>query len=195
MDQIHDRSGADNYIRIRKSKIRDMTLERFARYGHNICQLILDAVMRRRGLFPILQKLGLQPPVGIEEQLDCITRYLSENGAHSFLKKVDLKKTTCQALLETPVPEESLSEASAAKPMAPLIANTGGEYAGPERRLGNERRSGKDRRQQTEAINKNKRFGGDRRRSIRRACDRQKALRGDWPPGYPARIRAIMILS
>ena len=50
------------------------------------------------------------------------------------------------------------------------------EYRGAERRSGVERRVGPpDRRAQLEAINKNRRFGGrDRRKTIRRAADRER---------------------
>jgi len=48
-----------------------------------------------------------------------------------------------------------------------------GKYIGPERRNGKDRRSGKDRRNRIDCINKNKRYGGDRRKNLRRKADRE----------------------
>jgi hypothetical protein len=48
-------------------------------------------------------------------------------------------------------------------------------YKGPDRRIGGERRkNAADRRQSTEVVFKNRRFGGDRRKMIRREEDRLK---------------------
>jgi hypothetical protein len=212
-----DQNLSNDFLRIENKKLRDEVLERFARYGHDVLHIMLRAVQNRNEMSSIMLRLDIHTPQKVEQQLDFITRYLSEKGLNNFLKKIEVKQKGHLASTvgdsgksghagPFPVKErdggmDSMGvrqrEVKAASPpnhgQQQQLFDTQGNYIGPEQRSGQDRRSGVDRRDAIDAIRKNMRFGGDRRKGIRRKSDRESASQGNWPAGYSQRLRDIIL--
>lgn len=180
IDQPKD---ADSFIRELRQRLHNRVAERFAKYGQPTLQIVQTAAGRGDGLAQLLQRLGVSAPQNFDDQLSTLAVYLNEHGKSHFLHLVGA---------------EVAKEAGATQPVAPpkpekfpeKLFDGQGHYIGPERRSGVDRRSGIDRRANLETIWKNKRFGGDRRKLIRRQSDRELAARlrlrpNKFPPTKP----------
>ena len=163
-----------------KKKMLDSVRERFARYGDKPCKLIKQAAFQPHGMMRLIERLGLSATPHFDQQLDALSRYLSERGPVAFVKRLEEAAAGSLESVGTPntkddaeAPEqnEPAQTTAVAEPEKPLF-DAQHNYIGPERRSGDERRSGVDRRASVETINTNKRYGGDRRRTLRREADR-----------------------
>lgn len=168
---------ADTFIREQRQRLHERIMERFAKYGQPTLQVILQATQRASGMTQLFQRLGLTAPHNFDDQLNALTAYLNEHGKMHFLHLTGADAPK-EAAVDVPPP------APAAQPEK--LYDAQGRYIGPDRRAVGERRAGGDRRGNVETIWKNKRFGGDRRRTIRRACDRELAAKlGLRPNKFP----------
>lgn len=176
IDQPKD---ADTFIRELRQRLHTRVAERFAKYGQPTLQIVQAAATRGDGLAQLIQRLGMAAPQNFDDQLSTLAVYLNEHGKNHFLHLAGAE----------PAQDHSATQ-PAAPPKPERLFDDQGHYIGPERRSGAERRSGVDRRANLETIWKNKRFGGDRRKEIRRQCDRELAARlglrpNKFPPQKP----------
>ncbi len=177
-------SLADHLLK-QKQKVLESVIERFARYGDKPCKLIKRAACQPHGMMRLIERLGLPATPHFDQQLDMLSRYLSERGPMAFIKRLKQEAAGSRDPAETPntkdgaeAPEQSdpAQATAVAEPEKPLF-DAQHNYIEPERRSERERRSGVDPRASVETINKNKRWGRDRRQTLRREADRvQSAL-------------------
>lgn len=182
-----------------RQKVRDQVRERFARYGDKSCARIVEAAMFPQGMRQLMERLGMPATAQLDQQLDALSRFLSDHGPNLFLKKLDeweRRRHRQSAGIPSqrdasdtnpgggPIPvEKILPPKMATKPASgddlsenrPEWFDPNGNYIGPERRKNRERRSGDDRRDKLDSVMKNKRFGGDRRKEPRRRDDRVRS--------------------
>lgn len=184
-----------------RQQMLDRIREQFARFGDEVCTLITTAALRPNGMPELLARLGIQPASRFESQLLALTRYLAALGTTQFLAMANpkfrkeqgaarpaaapLSPVIAAALDETkrvkaftPAPQGDATAVTPAPTAAEHPVDTPphwfdnyGRYIGPERRVSGERRRGQDRRDRVDAIPRNHRYGGDRRKQRRRSTD------------------------
>lgn len=153
----------------RKRRITDQVRGRFARFGDEVCNVVLTFAIQPKAMMRLLHTIGLRSTGDFEEQLDSIWNYLASAGPRDFMKRVHSEKVEAQNATEA---DQKENEAEATNRSA-LDKGQSAEkniievqgYRGPDRRLGvKDRRTGRDRRYDVASISKNKRFGRDRRK-------------------------------
>lgn len=172
-----------------KRKVVDLVRGRFARFGDEVLSVVLAFALQPRSMPVLLQRLNVRPAGNLEAQLDAVWEYIAQNSSKDFIKHVkyvkkrdveafDINKLMGNASKEirstadgtgTPTVEAPESDAPA-EPAADAPADHSAgpiQYHGPERRSGADRRKRNDRRHDVEAINRNRRFGGERRKRSR----------------------------
>jgi len=165
----------------------------FARYGGDACRVIWEELRRHQGLQPVLQRLGLPAASSLDEELEVLQRFLNEHGSGPFMQRVrphrdakldwDIFSTPAETgghpvssnadtVVATPTPAPRKTQRPLTQEMLgpaaltpPDWLDSDGRYIGPERRKHADRRMGRDRREQIDSISRNKRYGGDRRKS------------------------------
>lgn len=200
------------FIRQQQDQMYSQALKYIGRHGQGVCQVVRQAIMQRNGMTQLLQRLGISPPNSFEYQLKTLAAYLKDNGSAAFLRAAGASGDAPAAPPEaSPAPARPVAKqpaasappppvpAPAAPPATPEPAVTlpewfdaNGRYIGPERRSGTERRSGIDRRGKVDTVWKNARYGGERRKMIRRRADREAAgplglTPREFPPHPPER--------
>lgn len=152
-------------------------LDHFYNYGRELVALLRHAANSSRGLQALAQQLGERVDYDDIAQLEILARFIRKYGAEVFLQRLGKRKHESE-LLESRTVVVSQKQSTPATPDGSCPdGQTGsdhfdpsGKYVGPERRNDQERRQLK-RRTECEAIEKNKRFGGDRRKRGRRIND------------------------
>jgi len=171
-----------------KRKVVDTVRGRFARFGDEVLSVVLAFALQPRSMPVLLQRLNMRPAGNLEAQLDAVWEYIAQNSSRDFLKHVkQVKKRDVEAfdinkLLDsaakdikvsgegaaaTAVEAPGAEAPAAAEAEAPLPPAPPAEHQGAERRSGTDRRKRHDRRHDIEAINRNRRFGGERRKRPR----------------------------
>lgn len=169
-----------------KRRVVDTVRARFARFGDEVLSVVLAFALQPRSMPVLLQRLNIRPSGNLEAQLDAVWEYIAQSSGKEFLKHVkrqqkrdveaiDLKKLMAEASkdLKTSGAEAAVvgeDEAAPGTETAPAGNEPGGdagEYRGPERRSGKDRRKRSDRRHDVEAVQRNRRFGGERRKRPR----------------------------
>lgn len=155
-----------------KRKTTDMVRARFARFGDEVLSIVLGFALKPKSVTVLLSRLEIKPTGGLETDLDRIWMYVAGAGAKDFLRKAKgLKIKQVQAAQIDDLVEDQPADQDdepQRQPSAGGAAVNESGWNGVERRTGKDRRSGSDRRHLLEAINKNQRFGGDRRAKGRR---------------------------
>jgi|GEM_PF-3264999 len=185
-----------------RMRTQEQVRERFARYGDPVCEKIRQAANHPNGLGRLLERLGLACTPRFDQQCYLLQRFLNDHGPQAFLNRLGERARTGRILIAEAPPSAELGAPPAqTKPRAATPPPNGawpkhtppnwfdahGNYVGPERRSGEDRRTGKDRRGDIESIRKNRRYGGDRRKVVRRKEDRIKL--GLEKPDPPQRKR------
>lgn len=166
-----------------KRKIVDNVRVRFARFGDEVLSIVLAFALQPRSMPILMQRLNLRPVGTLDAQLDAIWEYIAQASAKEFLKHVkrvqkkDVQQFDLEKLLAGAAQElgsgEAAAGAEAGKPSAGAAEAPGGpviktpSYEGVDRRSGEDRRQRKDRRHDIEAIERNRRYGGERRKRPR----------------------------
>lgn len=156
-----------------KRKITDQVKVRFARFGDETLSLILAYALHPKRMTLLLQHISVQKqPRNLEGQFDAIWKFLATFGNAEFIKRIkglkvkNVEAATLEEWEEGSEGEpEAEGEAASTENEGAAIDSPG--YKGPERRSGKDQRVQTDRRGDIEAIEKNKRFGGDRRKRRR----------------------------
>ncbi len=167
-----------------KRKVVDAVRGRFARFGDEVLSVVLAFALQPRSMPVLLQRLNLRPSGNLEAQLDAIWEYIAQSSGKDFIKHVkrvqkrDVEAFDIEKILESAAKEAKptgiAEPSSVANAPDPAVADANEapsdhrvEYTGVERRSGTERRKRQERRGDVEAINRNRRFGGERRKQRR----------------------------
>lgn len=166
-----------------KRLLTDQVRMRFARFGDDVLAIVLGYALQPKRMPVLLQKCQIRSFPDLENQLGALWSYISEHGPRDFVKRVTVKKrdkvkpvdvdkmdgdfdpttSSLDDLVEQARRDGMLDSKAEAKSVRNAIISVEG-YSGPDRRRGGDRRMGADRRASIDAISKNKRFGGDRRK-------------------------------
>lgn len=170
-----------------KRKVVDAVRIRFARFGDEVLSIVLAFALQPRSMPVLMQRLNLRPVGSLDAQLDAVWEYVAQASAKEFLKHVkrvhkkDVQEFDLEKLMAGAAQELSATEVADAEAVGAAAVPSGGPalvksptYEGPDRRLGVERRRSRDRRGDVEAIERNRRYGGERRKQPkgRRKTDR-----------------------
>src|SRR5262245_1652465 len=79
-------SPLEQVLQEQRQRVSDQVRQRFARYGDDVCGLILTAALQPNGLQKLLIELQLPPSAQFVEQLDRLSRLLAGVGAFEFLR-------------------------------------------------------------------------------------------------------------
>ncbi len=187
MSESGGRAAEQAAFFVQKRKVTDHVRARFARFGDEALSIVLGYALQPKRMPGLLQRVGLKISGDLEAQLESIWEFIAESGAHEFIKRAkqlrleEIEAADIDALEGRPFNPRGTVAPVAAETLAGAVspgqALPGGwieapGYRGPERRTDRERRSGRDRRNEIKAIAKNKRFGGERRKAVRRRADR-----------------------
>lgn len=176
-----------------KRKVVDNVRGRFARFGDEVLSMVLAFALQPRSMPVLLERLNIRPSGNLDAQLDAVWEYIARTSGKDFIKHVkrtrkrDVEAFDIDKMLESAsnmkipddtadddVPGHDAREIAGDSPPEteePAGVGTAGngpaEYLGAERRQGKDRRKREERRNDIEAINRNRRFGGERRRRPR----------------------------
>lgn len=169
-----------------KRKVVDAVRGRFARFGDEVLSVVLAFALQPRSMPVLLQRLNIRPSGNLEAQLDAVWEYIAQNSSRDFIKHVKhVKKRDVEAFdiskllenaskeLKSPGERAAVSAGDAAGAEAEEAVEgegqpaSAGDFYGVDRRSGADRRRKRDRRHDIEAINRNRRFGGERRKRPR----------------------------
>lgn len=123
---------------------------RFARFGDDVLNTILRYALQPKTMPILLGRLDIRVSGNLDAQLGAVWNFISQSGPHEFFRR--LRDPRPRA------PRESVEPVSNA-----VAAHATHGWDGTDRRAGSERRMAYDRRGRIDAIQKNLRFGGDRR--------------------------------
>jgi len=153
---------------------------RLGRFGPEVTSIVTRSASLPEGLDWLLPQFGLTPAHDVNVSLDSLAYYLAQTGESRFIARAEFAlgaklreaqavsssasiapvpeaQPTADAKIETEVIGHKETPPEAIDPSVPHINVPG--YSGPERRKNN-----LDRRAGIQAVSKNHRFGGDRRR-------------------------------
>lgn len=154
-------------------------LARFGQHGPKVTAALQQAALYPRGLANLVQLIGGNIAVDEKELCNQLDHYISKNGSEGFLRMIGANKSAEPAAMRfmahPGAPEQPDQTPPFETPggLTPSRCfDTAGHYAGPERRQ-NDRRH-QNRRHDVEAIEKNKRYGRDRRLEPRRSEDEEE---------------------
>ena len=147
--------------------------DHFVIHGREVTQLLRKAANSPRGLQALAQQLGERVDYDDVQQLELLGRFIRKYGTEILMARLGQRDTRAAGTQSGSSSEAPAASAPTPAGECPAGKTTGqhfdegGKYSGPERRGDSPRRQLK-RRDACEAIQKNQRYGGDRRQGDRR---------------------------
>lgn len=148
------RAVAQSMLMQRRREATGQVKTRFARFGDDVLNTVLRYALQPKTMPILLGRLDLRASGSLDAQLGAVWNFIAQSGPHEFFRR-----------LRDPQPRATRQRAEPV--MNATAAHAIAGWDGMERRAGTDRRMTYDRRGRIDAIQKNLRFGGDRR-NVRR---------------------------
>ena len=161
-------AAARQKIKEKENRLKEIRAH-CAKHGDHVLSTVLHHFNTEGGLSKLVHRLTRRAVTDWDKQLDTLDNYITRWGEASFLRSADPRRASNAKRVShsSPTPLVTQAELQAAVKAGRRLVRLPSGQVIIDRRSGR-RRVAKDRRQSIEAIRKNQRFGGDRRRGDRR---------------------------